>query len=487
MTSVAGFGPAGDASAARFGVAPIGSPPIAAAPPAAGLPSPAALAALAGTDPALSATAYWSAESTSRLLARLCAAIDAQGAALRVDRADGRGQVTLAEHGNTEDPDLLVPVPLSRPWRGELALSSGDTPNAYAGAIAALLADRLGLALENDRLRRADLHRQAALTFLAEASELLAQSLDVDLTMALIPRLVVPRLGEWCAVYAADEWGDPVYASATHTDEALITDLTTDLATAVGAIREAMRSGLPTALPAQVEGFALPLIARGQRLGALVIGRPAQHRHDADEMAVVQDVARRAALALDNARIHAERRQIAQTLQQSLLPPALPVVPGVAFGAEYVPTLGNAEVGGDFYDVVPIPDGRWLVVVGDVSGKGVQAATVTGLVRDVIRVLVRDGRPLADMLARINETLVTGATAGSARWCWRPSAGPPRPPSTSSCTWPATTGRYWWGRTARRPLSVPLALPLGCSRWSRRRAAPWCCPPATLWSSTPTG
>jgi sigma-B regulation protein RsbU (phosphoserine phosphatase) len=92
----------------------------------------------------------------------------------------------------------------------------------------------------------------------------------------------------------------------------------------------------------------------------------------------------------------------------------LPKVEGVDFGAEYVPTGAGIEVGGDFYDVVALSDRRWVVVLGDVSGKGVQAATVTGLVRDVTRVLVRDGRPLPDTLIRLNETLVE---RGGGRFC----------------------------------------------------------------------
>jgi serine phosphatase RsbU (regulator of sigma subunit) len=164
-----------------------------------------------------------------------------------------------------------------------------------------------------------------------------------------------------------------------------------------------------------MDGIAVPLMARGQRLGTLSVGRhDRQHRHDPDEVAVLEDVARRAALAIENARIHAERRRVAHTLQQSLLPPVLPVVDGIGFAAEYVPTGDDADVGGDFYDVIPLPDGRWLVVVGDVSGKGVQAAAVTGLVRDVIRVLVSDGKPLPEALARLNETLVE---RGGGRYC----------------------------------------------------------------------
>ena len=161
-----------------------------------------------------------------------------------------------------------------------------------------------------------------------------------------------------------------------------------------------------------------------------------------------EDVARRAALAIDNARIHAERRRVAQTLQRSLLPPALPLVDGIGFAAEYVPTGDDAEVGGDFYDVVPLPDGRWLVVIGDVSGKGVQAAAVTGLVRDVIRVLVGDGKPLPEALARLNETLVE---RGGGRYCTLALAavGPAEGDRwTCRCTSPGTTGRCCCAATA---------------------------------------
>ncbi|HKT00814.1 MAG TPA: SpoIIE family protein phosphatase, partial [Rugosimonospora sp.] len=357
-----------------------------------------------------------------RLLSRLCGAVGATAGVVLLDRADGHGRIPLAEYGlrvPRDGGEVRVPLSVSRPWTGELALATPTAANGYVRPLAELTAERLSLALENDRLRRADLRRQSWLTFLAEVSELLAQSLDVDLTMALVPRLVVPRLGEWCAVYVTDEWGDPQFASAAHRDEGLLAELLADLAAGGGGgplarLRDAVRNGIHAPLPPPVDGFALPLTARGQRLGVLAVGRHRDHRQDPQEVGVLEDVARRAALAVDNARIHAERRRIAETLQQSLLPPALPEVAGMAFGAEYVPTLGDADVGGDFYDVVPMPDGRWLVVVGDVSGKGVQAAAVTGLVRDVIRVLIRDGRSLPDMLRRINETLVE---RGGGRYC----------------------------------------------------------------------
>ena len=385
--------------------------------PAIGAPSSAALAALAhcelGGEPAgLEA-------SIEQLLSCLCGAAGGVGGLVRLDRADGAGLRPIAGYGDqVADPERLIriPLPVSWPWRGELLLTTSPAPSPYAAPLAELVADRLGLALENERLRRTDLRRQAWLTYLAEVSELLAQSLDIELTMALIPRVVVPRLGRWCAVYGLDEWSEPRYAAAAHLDETVLPELLDqlDTETATDALREAVRTGAQVALPAPGDGFALPLVARGQQLGLLLVGRYPDRQQDPEELAIVDDLARRFALAIDNARIHADRHRVAQTLQRSLLPPALPDVEGVGFGAEYVPTAGDAEVGGDFYDLVQMPDGRWLVVIGDVSGKGVQAATVTGLVRDVVRVLVRDGRPIPDILARINETLVE---RGAGRYC----------------------------------------------------------------------
>ncbi|MFF5172648.1 SpoIIE family protein phosphatase [Micromonospora sp. NPDC000089] len=354
------------------------------------------------------------------LLSRVAEMVGAAGGVVRLDRGDGQGPRPLARYGRQPRPGnelLRVPLAVHRPYAGELELDAA--PSAYARPLAVLAAERLSLHLENDRLRRADVRRSAWLTFLAEASELLAQSLDVDLTMALIPQLVVPRLGQWCAVHTTDEWGRLRLAASSHADESVLPQLhkvlrETGPDSIQARLREASRSASQVPLGAPMEGFAVPLIARSQRLGTLAVGRHQRHRHDPDEVAVLEDVARRAALAIENARIHAERRRVAQTLQQSLLPPVLPVVDGIGFAAEYVPTGDDAEVGGDFYDVVPLPDGRWLVVIGDVSGKGVQAAAVTGLVRDVIRVLVGDGKPLPEALARLNQTLVE---RGGGRYC----------------------------------------------------------------------
>ncbi|MFI6077652.1 SpoIIE family protein phosphatase [Actinoplanes sp. NPDC051343] len=385
--------------------------------PEAGTPSVGSLTSLLEIDPGRSGDDGL-AEFATELMSRLARLTGAAGGVVRLDRGDGGGRQQLARYGRAPRDDaatIRVPLTVHRPYSGELELDA--SPTGYAQPLATIVAERLSLHLENDRLRRADLRRQTWLTFLAEASELLAQSLDVNLTMALIPQLVVPRLGQWCAVHTTDAWGRLQLAAATHADETAIPELHTTLAETgpdaiLARLEEASRLGTQIMFGAPNEGFAVPLVARGTRLGTLAVGRNPRHKHDADEVAVVEDVARRAALAIDNARIHDERRTVARTLQASLLPPALPHVDGIGFAAEYVPT--GSEVGGDFYDVVPAGDNHWLVVVGDVSGKGVQAATVTGLVRDVIRILVDDGKPMSEILCRVNRTLVQ---RGGGRYC----------------------------------------------------------------------
>lgn len=348
------------------------------------------------------------------VLARLADAVGADGGAVLLDQADGQGYRTVAGYGPAVPSvgGVRVPLRLARPWRGELVLTQPRT--GYVAALVDVIAERIALTLENERLRRTDSQRRTWLTYLAEVSELLAQSLDAELTLALIPRLVVPRLGRWSAVHVVDGRGALHLATATHADESQAAQLRELLAEALPQIAEARDVDAVVPLPAPIDGYAVSMSARGKPLGVLSVGRTGDHRLGSEELAVVEDVARRSALAIDNARIHAERRSIAETLQCSLLPPTLPDVDGVDFGAEYVPTGEGVEVGGDFYDVMALPNGSWGVVVGDVSGKGVQAATVTGLVRDVTRVLVRDGRPLPETLGRLNETLVE---RGAGRFC----------------------------------------------------------------------
>jgi len=369
--------------------------------------------------------------TVSELALRLCEVTGAGAADVWLDRGDGLGPQRLGGHGaavigggvasvegaedgsKTLDVPLPLPLsmPLSRRLRGRLALRSIESGrlDAAAEVLARLSAQRIAIAIEAAEFRDADRQRRNWAAFLAEVGELLAQSLDIDLTLALVPRLVVPRLGVWCAVHLAEGTGLRL-ASATHADEGALPELhaalsATDPAGFAGRLPDALRTRSPVTLARPHEGIAVPLVARGRVLGTLAVGRPAGRLHDAETIAVIGDFARRASLAIDNARIQAERTTVSRELQAALLPVALPVVEGVEFAAEYVPVGAEADVGGDFYDVLELAGDRWLLTVGDVCGKGARAAAVTGVVRDVLRVLVRDGRSLPEAVRLLNRTL----------------------------------------------------------------------------------
>jgi serine phosphatase RsbU (regulator of sigma subunit) len=189
--------------------------------------------------------------------------------------------------------------------------------------------------------------------------------------------------------------------------EALGAELPEEIA---ARLADAVESGGAVGLPAPVEGVTVPLSARGRTLGALTVGRYLDRAHTGEDIAVLSDVARRACLALDNAYALAERQRIAADLQRALLPAELPVAAGIEFGAEYVPTGSGVEVGGDFYDVITLRRNRWLMSIGDVCGKGTQAAAVTGLVRNVIRALAGENRSLSRTLAAVHRTLLAAET-----------------------------------------------------------------------------
>jgi serine phosphatase RsbU (regulator of sigma subunit) len=151
----------------------------------------------------------------------------------------------------------------------------------------------------------------------------------------------------------------------------------------------------------------VPLRARGRAHGVLAAGfddLPA--RSDAEALALFEDLARRAALALDNARLYEERDQVARTLQRSLLPGALPEVPGVELAGRYVAAGAGNEVGGDFYDCFATGGGDWALVIGDVCGKGAEAATLTALARYTLRAAAQHTRRPRAVLRELNEALL---------------------------------------------------------------------------------
>ena len=160
-------------------------------------------------------------------------------------------------------------------------------------------------------------------------------------------------------------------------------------------------------LPGQEEparsATVVPMVARGRMIGVMSFvhaGRP-----QPGQLRVLEDLTGRAALAYDNARLYAERARVAQTLRRSLMPAALPNVPGLELDCYFRPMGAGNEVGGDFYDVFEDRDGCWLVV-GDVCGKGAEAAVITSFLRHTTVAYAREGSGPAAVLGRVNEAML---------------------------------------------------------------------------------
>ncbi|MEU1188641.1 SpoIIE family protein phosphatase [Streptomyces sp. NPDC005859] len=343
---------------------------------------------------------------------------------------------------------VTVPLKVEGRLTGSLGVAA-EAAGRYSNEEALRLqfaADRIALAVESARLGELERLRRGSLSFLVEASDLLAGTLDRDQTLALMAQMTVPTLATWCAVYTiADQASDPYLSYVLHEDEELIDGIKSLLSKIAppdpvptpgarvwaapaaaahdAALRSSMRSlGLtggpthqvssgigPTLATASAVGgetVVLPLVARNRVIGMLTLGKPTDEHFRQEILELAEDLSRRAALALDNARLYSERTAISQALQRSLLPPETPKIDGVEVEVIYRAAGEGNEVGGDFYDVFPIRDGVYGFAIGDVCGTGPNAAAVTGLARHALRLLAREGLSGPAVLERLNSAIL---------------------------------------------------------------------------------
>lgn len=305
-------------------------------------------------------------------------------------------------------------------------------PEAYAGEHALLRGVRAAEILTPAPRRGVPLQdrewlNRGALCFLAEASDLLAGQLDEDLVAALTGQLLVPRLADWCAVWLEDEapgrsdWGlvgGQRLARVWHGSENRIEELRLFLEKDPPRVPDSAGSSPVTvpwpgqALGAGAESgtaLAYRLIAGGRPLGTLVIGRVGLVRFPDEITGLVEDLSRRVSLAVGAARQYARQATISRVLQRGLLPGAVAEIPGVRSALVYEP-CDKGGPSGDFYDLFPAGDGRWCFALGDVQGKGPEAAVVIGLARPWLRLLAREGYEVPDVLDRLNQLLLDDAT-----------------------------------------------------------------------------
>lgn len=316
----------------------------------------------------------------------------------RVAHAILRGDETSAEHlvrvpSRTEQTTTyafhLVIHALTLPdgSRGLSVLVTEATDEVEASARLAIATERLHLL--------SDLGGQMSATF------------DVDRIVELTAELLLPVLGDACAVDVLED-DDPLVrrvtrASSVHDGVPTLSahgPVTSEAGVAPPPpVAQVLRSGGLLRYPDVPAGLVddstedrvgatvvVPMRARGQIVGAVSLARFGTSRgYEPDEIAFAVEAAGRIGVALDNARLFATQRDMASTLQHALLPQRLPQLAGVEVAARYIAGTAGTEVGGDWFDVMPLADGTIGLVIGDVMGRGVRAAAVMGQLRAAVR------------------------------------------------------------------------------------------------------
>jgi hypothetical protein len=315
---------------------------------------------------------------------------------------------------------FLAPVAYS-------SVSDSFVAFAVVGLVLAMLTTLVvHLALER---MRADRRR---LELLLAATARLDNSLDPQQTLRRIASTALPELAELCTIDLIDEDGSIVSTVAASVEPQLarrVEELRTtqgperfadhpisrvlssrtscvieDLSVAPVLV-EALQSagGEPRDAVPRRTVTVVPMVARGQLLGVISFVHKGQPRRG--QLGLVEDLTGRAALAYDNARLYAERAHVARTLRGSLMPAALPSVEGLQLESYFRPMGSGNEVGGDFYDVFEDSESCWMVI-GDVCGKGAEAAVLTSFLRHTTAAYAREGDGPGDVLRRVNGAML---------------------------------------------------------------------------------
>ncbi len=305
--------------------------------------------------------------------------------------------------------------------------------------------------------QRAAEDARARTAFLARVGARMAASRDLGATLQEVAAATVPEMADWCMLTLVEADGGLSTAAIAHADPSLtergwevmrrhplqpddpagparvirtgeselLPDLTDEMLAGIADGEEHLallrRLGLRSSL-------VVPLRRPGRVLGALtLLFAESRRRFGEDEISLARALAARASLHIQNARLHDELAHIASTLQRSLLPGSLPDVPHLDIGTRYLPVGEHNEVGGDFYDLFRTEPGVWTALIGDVSGKGAEAAAITSLARHTLRAAaMRDPDPVEN-LRLLNETML--ADTNTSRFCTvsygrlRPSPG----------------------------------------------------------------
>jgi GAF domain-containing protein/anti-sigma regulatory factor (Ser/Thr protein kinase) len=319
-------------------------------------------------------------------------------------------------HSSLSESFAGIPLEVDDEILGVMALSAAR-PEAFPDDdldFLVTLARQCAQALERGRLFAAEREARRRTSFLAMASARLAESLDYRHTLDAVAALAVPATADWCSIHLLDDAGHPQLVTVHHRDpdlQALLVELFaryppdpergSGIGQAIGERRTVHHRAFPEAVLQAIardpwhldalrrlglgSALVVPLRVVGRVIGVLTLTSDQPDRWSDADVAFVDDLAQRMATAVDNAVRYREQRDNALMLQRSLLPSALPHLPGLRVAHRYLPGTAGAEVGGDWYDIVPLAGGRVGLVIGDVMGRGIAAAAVMGQLRATVR------------------------------------------------------------------------------------------------------
>jgi PAS domain S-box-containing protein len=288
---------------------------------------------------------------------------------------------------------ICVPLRARLGVVGALALVSWQrsyTPDDVE--LAKEIAYRCAFAVDSAVLYRRSEGDRANLALISHIGEELATTLDLDEAVERVVRGLVPTLADEAEVWLAHDDGLHIRARHPKRPRVPARDSSASIARAFGSRNPIVADEL----------LCVPLVGVDEVHGvlALVFTTPGRC-YTAADLPLALDIARCATFGLERARAFDQERRVAEALQRSMLPDELPDVEGVSFCARYLPG-GEIDVGGDWYDVIALGPGRFGVVIGDVAGHGVRAATVMGQLRQALRAFLAEGYAPADVVARLN-------------------------------------------------------------------------------------
>jgi len=353
----------------------------------------------------------------------------------------------FADDGVRRSGDLAEQVLRGRPWEGTVESTRGDGSRTLIRAQAVPLRHPGGdidgmVILAREASKRDGQGQQDRIALLERVGERLAGSLEIGTTLKHVAEILVPQFADHCfidlfqgdqlirrAMRHASEWvpppgtwaqvGEQIHYPDGHfcqqamarLDPIAINDLDSEYypAPSPESMAAANEAGLTSVI-------AAPLYARGELLGVMSLAlsrlteRDEQH-YDAPDRDLIGAIASRVAIAIDNAMLFETERQTALAFQKSLLPQAIPELDGLEVACRYVPakpleTQGQGiqtQVGGDWYDIIPLAAGRVGIAIGDVEGRGARAAAIMGQLRAALRAFAQDEKSPADIMRKLDE------------------------------------------------------------------------------------